>query len=140
MSLVVPLLFSFMYSFLPYLSFSTVRHFVLPAISYIILFFTFDINFSFTSFFHNDFFYLLLCLCQSPRFLLSSVLFCRKCCCNFLFLFFYHLLDFSFFIAIFYVMMQHQCFILYSLFYRPYSCFHQYTCGCCTDWRFKYSY
>ena len=51
-----------------------------------------------------------------------------------IFLFFYHVLEFSFFITIFYVMLQHQCCMLYSLFCRPYSCFRKYACVCCTDW------
>ena len=50
------------------------------------------------------------------------------------FLFFHHLLDFSFFISILYVMIQHQCCILYSLFCRLYSCFHLFPCVCCTEW------
>ena len=72
---------------------------------------------------------LLLCLFQSPRFRLSAVLFCRMCCCNYFCLLFYNLLDFSFFIAILYVMIQHQCCISHSLFCRPYSCFDQYPSG-----------
>ena len=74
-----------MYPFLPHLSFSVVRHFVLPTISSLILFFTFDITFSFTCFFYVDFLFP-VCLFQSPRFQLSAILFCRKCCCNYFFL------------------------------------------------------
>ena len=115
----------FMYSFLPHLSFSIVRHFFLTAISSLILFFTCDITFSFTSFFHVDFF-------LSVTFSISISKVSAICCTFFVeigfvilfHLFCYHLLDFSLFIAILYVMIQHQCCILYSLFCRPNSCFH----------------
>ena len=128
-SLIVHLLLSFMYFFLPHLSFFIVQHFVFPAIYSFILFFTFDITFSFTCFFHIEFFYLLLCLFQFPRFRLFVVLLCRECSCNsFFFLFFHYLLDFSFFISIFCIMMQHDCCVLYSLFCRSYSCFYQNFC------------
>ena len=104
-------------------------HFVLLAISSTILFLPL-ISLSPSLLFSMLIFsYLLLCLFQYPSFQLSVVLFCRKC-----FLFFYHLLDFSFFIAVLYVMIQHRCSILYSLFCTPYSYFHQYPCVCCTDW------
>ena len=76
-SLIVPLLLSFMYSFLHYLSFSSVQHFVLPAISSLILFFNllfYSLHFSMLIFSCQ-----LLCLFQFPRFRLSAVLFFRKC-------------------------------------------------------------
>ena len=75
---------SFLYSFLHHLSFSSVQHFVLPAISSLILFFNllfYSLHFSMLIFSC-----LLLCLFQSPRFRLSAVLFCRKCSNSFFFL------------------------------------------------------
>ena len=124
----------FMYFFLPDFSFSIVKHFDPPTISSIILFFTFDINFSFPSFFHFDFSNLLLCLFNLQRFDYLVYFLLESVAVILLFSFFYRLLDFSFFIANFYIMIQHQCCILYSLFCRLYSCFHQYPCVCFTDW------
>ena len=92
----------FLYCFLlciPFLHFTTCYFllfnilFFLPSLQ---PFFTFDITFSFTSFLPSSFFScLLLCLFQSPKFHVTDVLFCRKCCCISFFLFFFNcLLDF----------------------------------------------
>ena len=92
-SLIVPLLFSSIYSFIPQLSFSIARHFVLPAISLVILFFTFDVTFSFTSFFHVDFFLHVFLSISISKVSVIFVDFCRNCCYNSFFFLLYHLLD-----------------------------------------------
>ena len=132
-SIIVSILLSFMYSFFPHWSLYTVWYFILPVISSIILFLPL-ISFSpFFLFPMSIFACLLLYLFQSPGFGLPVVLFCKKCSCNsFFFLFSYHHLDFLIFINVLYVMAQHQCCIVYYLFCRPQSCFHQYPCVCCT--------
>lgn len=122
--LIAPLLISFIYSSLSHLVCSVVQYSVLPSISSIILFFTllsFLLHLFFLCWFFLacSFIYLNL---QSFYSLLNS--FVESAAIILIFLFFYHIFVFWFFIAILYVKIQHQCCILYSLFYRPYSCFH----------------
>ena len=139
----ITLFYSFLNIFSPHFSFSRVQYFVCPVISSVILFFffTFDIILYLTSFFHVDFSLPAFLLIQSPRFWFSFVFSGKKCCYNFFscfsiiilifflhvwslyflvrnvaiifFLFFYHLLDFSFSISILYVIIQRQCYILH---------------------------
>ena len=85
-SLIVPLLFSLIYCFLSHFSFSTIRHFFLPAISSIILFYLWN-PFLLHSFFPCCFVAFLcifswLQIFQSPGFQLYVLLFCKNHCCN----------------------------------------------------------
>ena len=113
-SLIIPLLLSFiplLYSFLPYSSFSIIQDFALATILSIILFFTSDITFSFTSFSHA---FLLVLSISVSKVLAICCSFCRKCCCN-SFLFFYHILDFCLFVVMLCVMIQSILHIVFSV-------------------------
>ena len=91
---------SFISSFLPYMSYCL--KFCCSYYSFNHCLFASDIAFYFTSFFHVDFFLpVTLSISISRVSAVYVLLFCRKCCNSF-FLFFYYLLDFSFFIAICY--------------------------------------
>lgn len=117
----ITLFYSFLNTFFPHLSFTTVQYFFCPVISSVILFFfffAFDIILSLTSFFHVDFSLPAFLLIQSTRFWFSFVFSGKKCCYNF----------FSCFSVIFLIFFLH----LHSLCYNTETVLHiVFFCSAC---------